>query len=145
MRRQKLFDLALPREVGEASKIKKVGNCLGKNGPIDFQGFSRESPKQNQAHASLPRAGGTKLDPLCPQCFEAQLGCAAPASVASCASRSRPPANAFGPGSFCRARRASLVPASHSCTAANGAFVRSPRRREQVALPALQPRALLRS
>jgi hypothetical protein len=52
-----------PREVGEANKIKTVGNCLGKNGLIDFQGFSRESPKQSQAHPSLPEPSGTKLDP----------------------------------------------------------------------------------
>src|SRR5258708_4941769 len=39
-----------PKRSGGSNKIKSIRNRLGKNGLIDLQGFSTESPKQSQAH-----------------------------------------------------------------------------------------------
>jgi hypothetical protein len=42
--------LALPREAGEANKINKLSNRLGKSGFTDLQGISRLSPKQRKLY-----------------------------------------------------------------------------------------------
>lgn len=66
--------LGLLREVGEANKINKLSNRLGKSGVIGLQGFSRRSPKQRCARQSLPTTIITDVNCLGARAFEGQLG-----------------------------------------------------------------------